>query len=195
MVCVQFNTGEFLGICRDLRRRPKSDKVFFVSQVSMETLILILKTYVTAGLRGELAATKTFSHSKRFILTSVKCGSAGVRIHENFIPATSWNIKTCRRFHPSRCQAYADQDVNQGTKLHEKLAEKNYDSIDVDLVENGTVGVIYLDRQKALNALSEALMNEVVDACQTFESIEEVSEKWYSVDQENGILRPQALLS
>ncbi|KAG6551013.1 hypothetical protein Mapa_007246 [Marchantia paleacea] len=128
----------------------------------------------SSGLRGQLAATRPRFHSKRFILTSVNCGSAGVRIHENFIPATSWNTKTCRRFHPCRCQNYADQDMSQGTKLHEKLAEKNYDTIDVDLVENGTVGVIYLDRQQALNALSEALMYEVVDACQTFESIEEV---------------------
>lgn len=50
------------------------------------------------------------------------------------------------------------------------LEGKRYECIHAEAVEGGAVGLVTLDRPKALNALSEALMMEVVDALQTFDA-------------------------
>uniref|UniRef100_A0A7I4BSS2 Probable enoyl-CoA hydratase, mitochondrial n=1 Tax=Physcomitrium patens TaxID=3218 RepID=A0A7I4BSS2_PHYPA len=55
-----------------------------------------------------------------------------------------------------------------------KLVGKQYECIHADLVADGDVGLITLDRPKALNALSHALMVEVVDALQTFDASTQV---------------------
>lgn len=57
-----------------------------------------------------------------------------------------------------------------------KLVGKQYECIHADLVADGDVGLITLDRPKALNALSHALMVEVVDALQTFDASTQVRE-------------------
>ena len=51
-----------------------------------------------------------------------------------------------------------------------KLEGKQYECIHATVVGDGAVGLVTLDRPKALNALSHALMVEVVDALQTFDT-------------------------
>ena len=55
-----------------------------------------------------------------------------------------------------------------------KLEGKEYENIHATIVGDGTVGLVALDRPKALNALSHALMVEVVDALQTFDTSSQV---------------------
>lgn len=52
------------------------------------------------------------------------------------------------------------------------LEGKQYENIEAEVLEG--VGLITLNRPKALNALSYALMVEVVDALQTFDNLSEV---------------------
>ena len=52
---------------------------------------------------------------------------------------------------------------------------KQYECIQASFVADGTVGLVRLDRPKALNALSHALMLELVDALQTFDASTQVN--------------------
>ncbi|KAJ7552697.1 hypothetical protein O6H91_06G065300 [Diphasiastrum complanatum] len=54
------------------------------------------------------------------------------------------------------------------------LEGKDYKYIKAELVENGAVGVVLLNRPKVLNALSLAVMHEVIDAYKTFDSLSQV---------------------
>lgn len=58
----------------------------------------------------------------------------------------------------------------EGTTQGRILKGKEYTCIQAELLEGGAIGLITLDRPKALNALSEALMKEVLDALQTYDA-------------------------
>lgn len=51
---------------------------------------------------------------------------------------------------------------------------KEYKCIEVTLVEEGTVGLIVLNRPEVLNALSEDLMHDVIDALEELDAIQKV---------------------
>lgn len=51
---------------------------------------------------------------------------------------------------------------------------KQYKCIEVTLVEQGRVGLIVLNRPEALNALSEDLMHELIDALQALDALQKV---------------------
>ena len=56
-----------------------------------------------------------------------------------------------------------------------KLQLKEYACIQAAVVGDGCVGLVTLHRPKALNALSHALMLELVDALQTFDASTQVT--------------------
>ncbi|MCO5582102.1 hypothetical protein L7F22_035992 [Adiantum nelumboides] len=62
------------------------------------------------------------------------------------------------------------------TPIHSKsdVFSKQYKSIEVTLVEQGTVGLIVLNRPEVLNALSEDLMHELVDVLKVLDSTQTV---------------------
>ncbi|CAM6093045.1 unnamed protein product [Calypogeia fissa] len=93
---------------------------------------------------------------------------------------STWRIESDPRqpFHRGRRSYSQEAGGSVSETLQHKsegeLAGKNYTTIKAELVEGGSVGLIWLNRPKALNALSEALMIEVVDACQAFDGSEMV---------------------
>ncbi|KAL3682052.1 hypothetical protein R1sor_000074 [Riccia sorocarpa] len=145
---------------------------------TMRILRSIPATCTPAALRAESAAASRTIKTKRFAVKCRTYGAAGVAFQERVrlgISGERWNSNARRSVQTFRCQSQATEDTNQTTtRLHGRLLEKDYEDIDVELVEKGTVGLIYLDRPKSLNALSDALMYEVVDACQIFDKMEEV---------------------
>lgn len=96
------------------------------------------------------------------------------------LSAGSWTTdpRRTRPFHTGR--RYESQAAGGSTsetrehQIDDTIAGRNYTTMKAELVEGGSVGLIVLDRPKALNALSEALMTEVVDACQAFDASEKV---------------------
>lgn len=64
--------------------------------------------------------------------------------------------------------------ARQETGTITKQEGKQYECIQATVVGDGTVGLVTLDRPKALNALSHALMVEVVDALQRFDASSQV---------------------
>lgn len=83
------------------------------------------------------------------------------------------NAQFARAIHVSKA---VEQETGMITKEEgTKLEGKQYECIHATVVGDGTVGLVTLDRPKALNALSHALMVEVVDALQTFDASSQVS--------------------
>lgn len=84
----------------------------------------------------------------------------------------SANAQFTRPIHVSKAVSQETGTItkDEGTKLE----GKQYEHIHATVVGEGTVGLVTLDRPKALNALSAALMVEVVDALQTFDSSSQV---------------------
>ncbi|KAG0583987.1 hypothetical protein KC19_3G177600 [Ceratodon purpureus] len=74
------------------------------------------------------------------------------------------------------CASEAGSQEAEGTGEYgaTKLEGKHYKCIQAVIVGDGTVGLVTLDRPKALNALSHALMLELVDALQTFDASTQV---------------------
>ncbi|KAG0623490.1 hypothetical protein M758_3G178300 [Ceratodon purpureus] len=73
------------------------------------------------------------------------------------------------------CASEAGSPETQGTENGAtKLEGKHYKCIQAVIVGDGTVGLVTLDRPEALNALSHALMLELVDALQTFDASTQV---------------------
>eukprot|EP00850_Spirogloea_muscicola_P018546 SM000171S03235 [mRNA] locus=s171:98937:100486:- [translate_table: standard] len=54
------------------------------------------------------------------------------------------------------------------------IASKSYEHVKVELVEGGAVGLVRLARPKALNALSEGLLRDVVDAFRALDAAPQV---------------------
>ncbi len=71
--------------------------------------------------------------------------------------------------HTCRC-LNQEMGTVKGTTQGRILKGKEYTCIQAELLEGGAIGLITLDRPKALNALSEALMKEVLDALQTYDA-------------------------
>lgn len=94
-----------------------------------------------------------FRHPKKF----VSDGKAG------FLRS----IHSCKSLNQEMGTVDGKTDVNP-------LEGKQYENIEAEVLEGGTVGLITLNRPKALNALSYALMVDVVDALQTFDNLSEV---------------------
>lgn len=65
---------------------------------------------------------------------------------------------------------HVSKAAQQETGTITKQEGKQYECIQATVVGDGTVGLVTLDRPKALNALSHALMVEVVDALQSFDA-------------------------
>ena len=77
------------------------------------------------------------------------------------------SIHSCKSLNQEMGTVDGKTDVNP-------LEGKQYENIEAEVLEGGTVGLITLNRPKALNALSYVLMVEVVDALQTFDNSSEV---------------------
>lgn len=69
---------------------------------------------------------------------------------------------------------HVSKAAQQETGTITKQEGKQYECIQATVVGDGTVGLVTLDRPKALNALSHALMVEVVHALQSFDASSQV---------------------
>lgn len=90
-----------------------------------------------------------------------------------------WRTDLCQPFQRGgrRSQSHdAGRSVSESPEHNTEgaLAGKSYTTIKAELLEGASVGFILLDRPQSLNALSEALMKEVVDACQAFDGSQTV---------------------
>jgi hypothetical protein len=77
--------------------------------------------------------------------------------------------ESAHSIHTCRC-LNQEMGTVEGTTQGRILKGKEYSCIQAELLEGGAIGLITLDRPKALNALSEALMKEVLDALQTYDA-------------------------
>eukprot|EP00249_Psilotum_nudum_P004564 c18079_g1_i1 orf=402-1529(-) len=82
----------------------------------------------------------------------------------------------CCNFLHSPCHSISTADGSEDKNgFHKVLLEgKEFKCIEASLVEQGAVGLIFLNRPTVLNALSDSVMHEVVDALQTFNAMNEV---------------------
>lgn len=80
-------------------------------------------------------------------------------------------LKFSRPIHSSGFSCHAsDSTVHTSSDID----SKQYKCIEVTLVEQGTVGLIVLNRPEVLNALSEGLMHDLTDALQALDAIQKV---------------------
>ena len=89
-------------------------------------------------------------------------------IHQHQSHVGRAGVHFARSIHVTRAVSQETGTITkeEGTRLE----GKEYESIHATIVGDGTVGLVTLDRPKALNALSHALMVEVVDALQAFDA-------------------------
>lgn len=93
-------------------------------------------------------------------------------VHQHQSHVGGGDAQVARSIHVTRVVSQETSTITKEERT--KLEGKQYECIHATIVGDGTVGLIALDRPKALNALSHALMVEVVDALQVFDAATKV---------------------
>eukprot|EP00250_Pteridium_aquilinum_P035369 c9262_g1_i1 orf=115-1176(+) len=100
----------------------------------------------------------------------LRCGSS----HLCRVNFCGYGGCTLKFYQPICSSGISCQSSESTVHTSSDIYPKQYNCIEVTLVEQGTVGLIVLNRPEALNALSEGLMHDLIDALQILDAMQKV---------------------
>ncbi|CAM6051424.1 unnamed protein product [Sphagnum compactum] len=138
-----------------------------VAQQRFEGSTMFTDTSLGQQLSSQCCRSIPWQRATPLIFSQHQCSAFHHHSVARELPAKRQEL--AHSIHTCRC-LNQEMGTVEGTTQGRILKGKEYTCIQAELLEGGAIGLITLDRPKAVNALSEALMKEVLDALQTYDA-------------------------